>query len=105
MAAGLFINSLAVTERLASALICFVPLLIVNILSKNGFGMGDVKLIGAFGFVLGAYGGLTSAVCGLTFMLLTNGIKQKCLKTKKAVPLAPFLCGGFALILVSEIYL
>jgi prepilin signal peptidase PulO-like enzyme (type II secretory pathway) len=56
-------------------------------------------------FVLGAYGGLISAVSGLTLMLLTNGIYQKCRKTKKAVPLAPFLCGGFALILILEIYL
>jgi leader peptidase (prepilin peptidase)/N-methyltransferase len=53
MAMGFFINSLTVTERLAGAVICFVPLLIANILSKNGFGMGDVKLAGAFGFVLG----------------------------------------------------
>jgi prepilin signal peptidase PulO-like enzyme (type II secretory pathway) len=105
MAMGLLYNNLGLSERLAGVLICFVPLLIVNIFSKNGFGMGDVKLIGTFGFVLGAYGGLFSAVCGLTIMLLTSGVCQLCKKTKKAVPLAPFLCGGFALILILENYL
>ena len=100
MAAGFFVNNLSVTERLAGALICFVPLIIANILSKNGFGMGDVKLAGAFGFVLGAYGGLTAVITGLSLMLLTAGVYQKHKKTKKAVPLAPFLCGGFALNLI-----
>jgi len=97
MAMGLLYNDLGLSERLAGALICFVPLFVVNIISNNGIGMGDVKLIGSMGFVLGVYGGIISAVSGLTIMLLTNGIYQKIKKTNKAVPLAPFLCGGFAL--------
>ena len=101
MAAGFLINNLTVTERLAGAVICFVPLLIVSTLSKNGFGMGDVKLAGAFGFVLGVNGGLFAVIAGLSLMLLTAGVYQLCLKIKKAVPLAPFLCGGFALILIG----
>ena len=51
--ASFFINELTVTERIIGCVFCFVPLLIVNIFSKDGIGMGDVKLIGAFGFVLG----------------------------------------------------
>jgi len=101
MDAGFFINNLTVTGRLAGAVICFVPLLVANILSKNGFGMGDVKLAGAFGFVLGVNGGLFAVIAGLSLMLLTAGVYQLCLKIKKAVPLAPFLCGGFALILIG----
>lgn len=100
MAAGFFINNIELSERLAGAVICFLPLFVVNIISKNGIGMGDVKLVGSMGFVLGVYGGLFSAVCGLTIMLLTAGVYQKIKKINKAIPLAPFLCGGFALCLL-----
>ena len=104
IALGFLINNLGVTERLAGALICFLPFIVSNIISGNGIGMGDVKLVTAFGFVLGWYGGLAAAIAGLILMLLTNGIYQKIKKINKAVPLAPFLCGGFAFILIGTLF-
>ena len=104
--AAFFINNLTLAERIAGCVICFIPFIIANILSGNKIGMGDVKLVGAFGFVLGVYGGLTASIAGLCLMLLTAGIYQKVKKVKKqnkAVPLAPFLCGGFALVLLLQL--
>ena len=95
-----FINDLTIAERIFSGLFCPLPFLTANILSGNKLGMGDVKLVTAFGFVIGAYGGLTAAITGLCLMLLTTGIKQKIKKQNKAVPLAPYLCGGFVIILI-----
>jgi len=98
--AAFFINDLTLAQRVFGCVFLLIPFLVANIVSDNKIGMGDVKLVGAFGFVLGVYGGIFSAVSGLTIMLLTAGIYQQITKQKKAVPLAPFLCGGFALTLI-----
>jgi prepilin signal peptidase PulO-like enzyme (type II secretory pathway) len=103
IAAAFFINSLTLAERIIGLVFCFTPFLAANILSDNKIGMGDVKLAGVFGFALGAYGGLTAAVAGLAVMLLTVGIYQKIRKQNRPVPLAPFLCGGFAVCLIFQI--
>jgi prepilin signal peptidase PulO-like enzyme (type II secretory pathway) len=103
MFSAFFINDLTVAQRIFGSLFCLLPFLTANILSGNKLGMGDVKLVTAFGFVIGAYGGLTAAITGLCLMLLTVGLFQKIKKrnySKKAVPLAPFLCSGFALCLL-----
>jgi leader peptidase (prepilin peptidase)/N-methyltransferase len=105
MFAGLFINDLTITQRIIGCICCLIPFLLANILSGDRLGMGDVKLVGAFGFVLGVYGGLTAAVAGLILMLLAvsaAGIARKIKQQNKAVPLAPFLCSGFALILLTK---
>ncbi|MCL1866569.1 MAG: prepilin peptidase [Oscillospiraceae bacterium] len=98
--AAFFVNDLNIAERILGCIVSLIPFLTANIFSGNRLGMGDVKLVGAFGFVLGVYGGITAAVAGLCLMLLTVGVCQKIKKQNKAVPLAPFLCGGFALILL-----
>jgi prepilin signal peptidase PulO-like enzyme (type II secretory pathway) len=102
-AASLFINSLTVAQRLTGLVFCFTPFVVANILSDNKIGMGDVKLAGAFGFALGAYGGLTAAAAGLAVMLLTAGTVQKIKKQNKPIPLAPFLCGGFAVCFLFQL--
>jgi len=107
VAASLFINGLTVAERVTGLVFCFTPFMVANILSGNKIGMGDVKLAGAFGFALGAYGGLTAAVAGLAVMVITAGITQKIRKQNKpaarrAIALAPFLCGGFAVCLLFQ---
>ena len=98
--AAFFINDLTIAERIFGCIFCLLPFLTANILSGNKIGMGDVKLMGAFGFVIGGFGGLTAAIAGLSLMLLTVGVYQKVKNQNKAVPLAPFLCGGFALCLL-----
>jgi len=103
--AAFFINDLTVVQRIIGCILSLLPFLIANLVSGNKLGMGDVKLVGAFGFVLGVYGGITAAVAGLCLMLITAALIQRVQKIKKqdlktkAFPLAPFLCGGFALVL------
>ena len=111
--AAFFVNDLPLGQRIFGLVFCFIPFLICNIISGNKIGMGDVKLVSAFGFVLGVYGGFASAVISLTAMVLSVGSWQKLKKQDlqdlqklkdKAVPLAPFLCGGFVLILLLSFW-
>ena len=105
--AAFFVNDLPLGQRALGLAFCFIPFLICNIISGNKIGMGDVKLVSAFGFVLGVYGGFVSAVIGLTVMVLSVSAYQKLKKQdlkNKAIPLAPFLCGGFALILLLSFW-
>ena len=48
-----FLTIIPFSDRMIGLFAVFVPLLLVNIIT-NGFGMGDVKLCAAFGFVFGA---------------------------------------------------
>lgn len=98
--AGYFLSSLL---GFAFALIL---LLLVAKLSKNGLGMGDVKLFSAIGFSLGLYGVfftlffalLCSAVTGLVMLLARRGT------LKKLLPFGPFILAGLCLTIVIGLF-
>lgn len=93
-----FISAIPLAERILGLLAVFIPLLIVNLLT-NGFGMGDVKLCAAFGFVLGAFAEYLALAAALVVAIIVG-------KSAKInpLPLAPFLCGaGMAAIIIKEV--
>lgn len=76
------------------------PFLLAAVLIKrDGFaiGGGDVKLMGACGFVLGVWPGLVQAVLSLSLAVLA-GLVECCLQKRPLsmvrLPLAPFFCFG-----------
>lgn len=83
---------------LTGLLITGLPFLTAALRSNNGMGGGDIKLMAACGFVLGAWGGILQTILGLTlallFMLARAKIKGKKLERKDQIPLAPFLGAG-----------
>lgn len=91
------ITSIPLTERLLGLAALFVPLFVASI-RTDGFGMGDVKLCAAFGFLLGAvlsYIALVLALlCAAVFGKITNN---------KSLPLAPFLCGANMAAIILEV--
>ena len=76
------------------------PFLLAAVLIKrDGFaiGGGDVKLMGACGFVLGVWPGLVQAVLSLSLAVLAGmmGCRlQKRPLSAVRLPLAPFFCFG-----------
>lgn len=72
----------------------------VNFLT-NGFGMGDVKLCAAFGWVLGAFTEYCSLAVALTAAVVVGKITNN-----KLLPLAPFLSGaGMVAIIFKEVFI
>ena len=76
------------------------PFLLTAVLIKrDGFaiGGGDVKLMGACGFVLGVWPGLIQTVLSLSLAVLA-GLVECCLQKRPLsmvrLPLAPFFCFG-----------
>ena len=76
------------------------PFLLTAVLIKrDGFaiGGGDVKLMGACGFVLGVWPGLIQTVLSLSLAVLA-GLAECCLQKRPLsmvrLPLAPFFCFG-----------
>ena len=61
-------------------------------------GGGDIKLMAACGFVLGAWGGIFQSIISLTLALIAGLIICLFSKGKKlntvTLPLAPFFCAG-----------
>ena len=104
-AAGLWIlldsNSIHVTAALIGAVAGAVPLFLLDritllALKKDGFGYGDVKLMGATGLFLGWQG-----ILAAYFIAFVTGAIAALymLKTKKAelggyIAFGPFLCAG-----------
>ena len=78
-------------------LVSVISLLILSAVSRGGFGMGDVKLIGCIGFFMG----LTATFYTLLFgMIICMFFSVILLLTKKAgkkdqIPFGPFIYLGF----------
>ena len=76
------------------------PFLLAAVLIKrDGFaiGGGDMKLMGACGFVLGVGGGLLQSILSLLLIVLAGAgtaVRRKCKLNNVKMPLAPFFCAG-----------
>lgn len=93
-----FISTTPTVERIIGLFGLFLPLLAVNFLT-HGFGMGDVKLCAAFGWVLGAFAEYCALAIALTAAVVVGKITNN-----KLLPLAPFLSGaGMAAIIFREV--
>ena len=86
-------------ESLLGGTISLIILLIVSLISKGGFGMGDVKLLAAEGCMMGLYGVINTLlyalVCCAAGALLLLVSHKKTLKDK--IPFAPFIYAGFVI--------
>ena len=76
---------------------------LLNVASKGGLGLGDVKAGALIGFLAGATSlrsvwlvGMLAFLGALTFVALS--------RRRQAVPLGPFLCLGIAVNILTEIY-
>ncbi|MGN0679263.1 MAG: prepilin peptidase [Oscillospiraceae bacterium] len=94
-----FLTDIPFTERVLGLIAVFVPMLIVNIYT-NGFGMGDVKLCAAFGFVLGTIPEYIALILALSGAVVVGKIKKH-----KSLPLAPFICIASMAVILMEVIL
>ncbi|MCX7748232.1 MAG: prepilin peptidase [Clostridia bacterium] len=69
-----------------------LPYLLTALLKDGGIGGGDIKLMGACGFMLGVWGGVFAGIAGLTLAVTFNLVK--CKKRQDSFPLAPYLSLG-----------
>ena len=88
------------TTSVAGMFLVGGPFLLAAVLIKrDGFaiGGGDMKLMGACGFVLGVWPGLIQAVLSLSLAVLVGLVEcrlQKQPLSMVRLPLAPFFCFG-----------
>ena len=84
-----------VAEAAVGLLIISVPCLLISRLTKGGIGGGDIKLLAACGFVLGAAGIVYGTAVGMTlFCAIHIRSLFKRSKQKPRYPLAPCLSAG-----------
>ena len=76
----------SIGSAFAGAGIGFAYFLLVNILSKGGMGLGDVKMAGLIGLVLG----YPLILVALGIAVITGGIVAV-INRKSSIPFAPFL--------------
>lgn len=87
---------------MAGFLCCFVLFYVLSRLTKDGIGMGDVKLISIMGFLVGLSTTLMSVLASLllcttvSIVLLLGKWKDK----KDSVPFGPFLFFGYILVFI-----
>lgn len=72
-------------------------LFIVSLMSKGGLGMGDVKLFGAIGFIIGFYGMYNTLFYGAIIITLfaAVGMILKKINRKSQIPFGPFVFAGY----------
>ncbi|HYK73976.1 MAG TPA: prepilin peptidase [Pseudoneobacillus sp.] len=83
-------------DSLLGAVIGFVLLLIISIVSKGGMGGGDIKLYALIGFVVGTKLVLLSFFLSTLIGAVTGilGIALGLLERKKPIPFGPFIAIG-----------
>lgn len=89
-----------------SAVIVFAILFILSVVSKNGIGMGDVKILTALGFLTSLYSVLNTMIGALVLCVLMSMalILAKKKKMKDKIPFGPFLFLGYCAALVLGAY-
>jgi leader peptidase (prepilin peptidase)/N-methyltransferase len=96
-----FVHS-ALVEMFVAGAVAFAVFLLLAVLSRGGFGMGDVKLAGLLGLLLG-----TAAVPALFLGVIAGGIASAAvLMTHRGerghtIAYAPYLCFGGAIAIVA----
>lgn len=82
-----------------AAVLAFVVLSLVSLISKGGFGMGDIKLFACIGFVAGVYSLLNTLIFSLIICAVISGILMisKTKTIKDLLPFGPFIYIGFVI--------
>lgn len=93
-----FICVIPFAQQIIGLAAVFLPLFAANILT-DGFGMGDVKLCAAFGFITGAFAEYAALALALTTAIIIGKIKKI-----KSLPLAPFICTASMAVLIMEVF-
>lgn len=76
-----------------------LPYLLAAIIRSNSMGGGDIKLMGALGFILGTASGYVAGCIGLSLAIFYAKVVIK--DKYESIPLAPFLgIGGFLMLLI-----
>ena len=93
-----------ITSGAIAAVAIFVILTLTAVLTKEGIGAGDIKLISALALTIGVYLLIealfyASVFCSLAAIVLLL-IKKK--DTSKAVPFGPFLLLGYIITLITN---
>lgn len=89
-----------------NAIIVFIVLFILSVISKSGLGMGDVKLLTALAFLCGMYAVLNTMIvalliCVLVAMILVISKKKK---MRDKIPFGPFLLIGYIITMFLGAY-
>ena len=69
-----------------------LPFLLASMFREGSIGGGDIKLMGACGFLLGAVGGFFASIAGLVLAICFNLFNNK--SKSESFPLAPYLAAG-----------
>jgi len=89
-----------VVEVVVAGAVCFVAFLLLAIVARGGFGMGDVKLAGVLGLLLGREvvpALLIGTVCGAVAALLAA---RRAGSRKATLAYGPYLCLGAAVVIL-----
>lgn len=94
--------SAALLSAAGGFLVCFAVFFLLSLLSRNGLGMGDVKLVAAMAWLLGLTVTLFSVLFGLILCtLIAIGLMLTKKKNKHdLLPLGPFVFVGYILLLI-----
>lgn len=96
-----FVHS-ALVEMFVAGAVAFAVFLLVAVLSRGGLGMGDVKLAGLLGLLLG-----TAALPALFLGVIAGGVASAAIlvthrgQRGRTIAYAPYLCFGGALAILA----
>ena len=92
-----------IVASIIGLLVPMIVLLILSAITKDGLGMGDIKILSALGFVMGLESVLYTLFYGMLICAFYIMIFNKKATRTLNIPLGPFIFIGFLCSILHEI--
>lgn len=99
-------NNTIISDKIIALVITLVLFVILSKVTRNGFGMGDAKVIGVLGFIFGVQGVMAILIIAsaLVFLISVVMVIRSFSNRKKDLPFTPFLfISVIALLVINNI--
>lgn len=97
-------NTSIISDKILTCVISLILFVLLSKATRNGFGMGDAKVIGVLGFILGLQGLMAVLIISsiLVFIVGIVMVIKSFSNRKKDLPFTPFILFSVILLLIAN---
>lgn len=97
-------NTSVISDKILTCVTSLILFVLLSKVTRNGFGMGDAKVIGVLGFILGLQGLMAVLIISsiLVFIVGIIMIIKSFSNRKKDLPFTPFMLFSVILLLIAN---
>lgn len=97
-------NTSVISDKVLTCVISLILFVLLSKVTRNGFGMGDAKVVGVLGFILGLQGLMAVLIISsiLVFIVGIVMVIKSFSNRKKDLPFTPFILFSVIVLLITN---